>query len=220
MRPGIEARMSDPLPHCHRLGQHEELGETLHGGMRGDAGHRDEEREGGLQCGLRPDERDRLAGEQRDAALEMADIDLDIVAGFRRLAHPPDPAPCDVLPEIDGTPKLEYAALRRSPAKDGRHRMKRSKFSEEQVAYALRQAEAGSAVGDVCRQLGISEATFWGPAPPGRLVRESEAGAPALPARRVAAPDASPATQAYRPAPRPRPDTRGAAGTAEHGLRA
>ncbi len=32
--------------------------------------------------------------------------------------------------------------------------MKRSKFSEEQVAYALRQVEAGSPVGDVCRQLG------------------------------------------------------------------
>jgi putative transposase len=39
--------------------------------------------------------------------------------------------------------------------------MKRSKFSEEQVAYALRQADAGTAVGDVCRQLGISEATFY-----------------------------------------------------------
>jgi putative transposase len=39
--------------------------------------------------------------------------------------------------------------------------MKRSKFSEEQVAYALRQAEAGTAVADVCRQLGISEATFY-----------------------------------------------------------
>ena len=39
--------------------------------------------------------------------------------------------------------------------------MKRSKFSEEQVAYALRQAETGTAVGDVCRQLGISEATFY-----------------------------------------------------------
>ena len=39
--------------------------------------------------------------------------------------------------------------------------MKRSKFSEEQVAYALRQAEAGTAVADVCRQLGVSEATFY-----------------------------------------------------------
>ncbi len=39
--------------------------------------------------------------------------------------------------------------------------MKRSKFSEEQVAYALRQAEAGTAVADVCRQLGVSEATSY-----------------------------------------------------------
>jgi putative transposase len=39
--------------------------------------------------------------------------------------------------------------------------MKRSKFSEEQVAYALRQAESGTAVADVCRQLGVSEAKFY-----------------------------------------------------------
>ena len=39
--------------------------------------------------------------------------------------------------------------------------MKRSKFSEEQVAYALRQAESGTPVGDVCRQLGVSDATFY-----------------------------------------------------------
>ena len=39
--------------------------------------------------------------------------------------------------------------------------MKRSKFSEEQVAYALREVEAGTPVGDVCRQLGVSEATFY-----------------------------------------------------------
>src|SRR5436190_77432 len=39
--------------------------------------------------------------------------------------------------------------------------MKRSKFSEEQVAYALRHVEAGTPVGDVCRQLGVSEATFY-----------------------------------------------------------
>lgn len=39
--------------------------------------------------------------------------------------------------------------------------MKRSKFSEEQIAYALRQAEGGTPVSDVCRQLGISEATFY-----------------------------------------------------------
>ena len=39
--------------------------------------------------------------------------------------------------------------------------MKRSKFSEEQVAYALRQAESGTPFGDVCLQLGVSEATFY-----------------------------------------------------------
>ena len=39
--------------------------------------------------------------------------------------------------------------------------MKRSKFSEEQVAYALRQADGGTPVSDVCRQLGVSEATFY-----------------------------------------------------------
>ena len=39
--------------------------------------------------------------------------------------------------------------------------MKRSKFSEEQVAFALRQAESGTPVSEVCRQLGVSEATFF-----------------------------------------------------------
>ena len=39
--------------------------------------------------------------------------------------------------------------------------MKKSKFSEEQIAYALRQAERGTAIADVYRQLGISEATFY-----------------------------------------------------------
>jgi len=39
--------------------------------------------------------------------------------------------------------------------------MKRSRYTDEQIAYALRQAESGTAVADVCRQLGISEATFY-----------------------------------------------------------
>jgi len=39
--------------------------------------------------------------------------------------------------------------------------MKRSKFSEEQVVYTLRQAEGGTPVGDLCRQLGVSDATFY-----------------------------------------------------------
>jgi putative transposase len=39
--------------------------------------------------------------------------------------------------------------------------MKTSRFTEAQVAYALRQAEAGTPVSDVCRGLGISEVTFY-----------------------------------------------------------
>ena len=39
--------------------------------------------------------------------------------------------------------------------------MKTSKFTEEQIAYALRQVEAGTPPADVCRQLGVSEATFY-----------------------------------------------------------
>jgi putative transposase len=37
--------------------------------------------------------------------------------------------------------------------------MKRSKFTEAQIAFILRQAEEGTAVGEVCRKAGISEAT-------------------------------------------------------------
>jgi len=39
--------------------------------------------------------------------------------------------------------------------------MRKSRFTDEQIAYALRQAEAGTPVSDVCRKLGISEQTFY-----------------------------------------------------------
>ncbi len=39
--------------------------------------------------------------------------------------------------------------------------MKKGQFTEEQIVYALRQVEAGTAVADVCRKLGVSENTFY-----------------------------------------------------------
>jgi len=39
--------------------------------------------------------------------------------------------------------------------------MRKSKFTEEQIAFALRQAENGTRVEEVCRKLGITEQTFY-----------------------------------------------------------
>ncbi len=39
--------------------------------------------------------------------------------------------------------------------------MKRSKFTEGQIAFVLRQAEEGTPVAEVCRKAGISEASFY-----------------------------------------------------------
>ena len=39
--------------------------------------------------------------------------------------------------------------------------MKTSKFTEEQIGFALRQGDLGTPVADVCRKMGISEATYF-----------------------------------------------------------
>ena len=39
--------------------------------------------------------------------------------------------------------------------------MKRSRFTEEQIAFALKQQELGVAVDEICRKMGIAQATFF-----------------------------------------------------------
>jgi putative transposase len=39
--------------------------------------------------------------------------------------------------------------------------MKQKRYTDEQIAFALRQAESGTAVAEICRKLGISEPTFY-----------------------------------------------------------
>jgi putative transposase len=39
--------------------------------------------------------------------------------------------------------------------------MRKSKFTEEQIVAALKLAESGAKVGEVCRKLGVSEQTFY-----------------------------------------------------------
>ena len=39
--------------------------------------------------------------------------------------------------------------------------MKKSRYSPEQVAFALRQAEGGTPVSEICRKMGVSEQTYY-----------------------------------------------------------
>ena len=39
--------------------------------------------------------------------------------------------------------------------------MKQSRFTDEQIAYTLKQAETGTPVAEVLRRMGISEQTFY-----------------------------------------------------------
>jgi putative transposase len=39
--------------------------------------------------------------------------------------------------------------------------MRKSKFTNEQIAFALKQAETGTPIKEVCRQMGITEQTFY-----------------------------------------------------------
>lgn len=39
--------------------------------------------------------------------------------------------------------------------------MKRKQYTDDHIAFGLRQVEAGTPVEEICRQMGISEPTFY-----------------------------------------------------------
>jgi putative transposase len=39
--------------------------------------------------------------------------------------------------------------------------MKKSKFTEAQIVFAIKQSETGVSVAEICRKMGISEPTFY-----------------------------------------------------------
>jgi putative transposase len=57
-------------------------------------------------------------------------------------------------------PKLEFSG-KIAFLKGGDFVMKKTKYTEEQIAFALKQAETGTPVQEVIRKLGIAEQTFY-----------------------------------------------------------
>jgi putative transposase len=39
--------------------------------------------------------------------------------------------------------------------------MRKSQYTDQQIAFALKQAEGGTPVPEVCRKMGVSEPTFY-----------------------------------------------------------
>jgi putative transposase len=46
------------------------------------------------------------------------------------------------------------------PFKKGGHAVKKSRFTKEQIAFALKQAGTGTRIDEICRKMGISDDTF------------------------------------------------------------
>jgi len=70
------------------------------------------------------------------------------------------PQATDVPPGISRQFRTGVRCLRRL-LETKEKRMKKTRYTEEQIVYALRQADSGPVVSDICRQMGISEATFY-----------------------------------------------------------
>jgi putative transposase len=58
-------------------------------------------------------------------------------------------------------PRITRKTRRTPPHREEVRPVRKSRYSDEQIAAALRQAEIGTPVAEITRKLGISEATFY-----------------------------------------------------------
>ncbi len=71
-----------------------------------------------------------------------------------------------LIPTTDPDPKNLTIKKYKNPAryftyrKRG-HAVKKSRFTPEQIAFALKQAETDTRIDEICRKMGISDATFY-----------------------------------------------------------
>jgi putative transposase len=72
--------------------------------------------------------------------------------------HPKSKGVCGPLPENRSELNVSFSALF-SLTEAGA--MKRKRYTEEQIGFALRQADSGTPVLEVCRKMGITEVTFY-----------------------------------------------------------
>lgn len=66
---------------------------------------------------------------------------------------------------LDLLPKTVHAKVdissKITPQEERCFAMKKSKLTDEQIIFALRQAEMSTIVVEVCRKMGITEATYY-----------------------------------------------------------
>jgi hypothetical protein len=67
----------------------------------------------------------------------------------------------DLKPENETTGKLRAAAGCGPLDGNGRRRNAKERHTEEQIIYALRQAEVGKKAGDICREMGVPQQAFY-----------------------------------------------------------
>jgi putative transposase len=74
-------------------------------------------------------------------------------------SKPKRKATVDVAPNFLVHFEREFSGLEKPSGKE--LEMKKSRYTDEQIAVALKQAETGTSVAEVIRRMGISEQTFY-----------------------------------------------------------